>query len=420
VKIILVHNTYQLQGGEDVVFEQERKLLQEHGHEVLTYQRSNFEADSYGGVKRLALIGNTIWSRQSKKSFATLLANERPDLVHIHNTFMMISPSIYSACREAGVPVVQTLHNYRLLCPNASFFRAGRVCEECTEHSLLRSVRYGCYRLSRPATATVAMMLATHRWLGTWNRDITTYIVLTEFARQKFVEKGLPAEKIVVKPNFVHPDPGPRVGDGEYAVFAGRLSLEKGVRTLVGALKLLPEPIPVVLIGDGNQRKWLEAEVRTAGLSQVTFRGQLSREETLKTMSNARFLIHAGELYEAFCVTIAEAFAHGLPVVCSRLGAMQEVVEDGRTGLHFNPGDARDLADKMRWMWNNRESAARFGQAARTEYERKYTAEKNYPKLMDIYKRALTETESCRSSRVQVEISQSVNVQSANRSATSE
>jgi glycosyltransferase involved in cell wall biosynthesis len=389
VKIILVHNSYQQPGGEDVVFQQERKLLEDHGHQVVVYQRSNWETDSYDGMKRLVLVRNTVWSSDSRNEFARLLRSEKPDLVHVHNTFVMISPSIYSACREAGVPVVQTLHNFRLLCPGATFFRDGRICEECTEHSLLRSVVHKCYRESRSATAAVAMMLATHRLLGTWEKNVSAYIALTQFTRKKFVKNGLPANKVFVKPNFVHPDPGMSRGDGGYVLFAGRLSPEKRVSTLLSAWTLLSKDIPLMVIGGGPERESLEREAREVGLSHVTFRGQLSRPETLEAMRRARFLVFSSEWYENFPVTIAESFGVGLPVICSRLGAMQEIVEDRRTGLHFTTGDAHDLAEKVGWAWKNREFVEGLGRAARREYEEKYTAEKNYPMLMNIYARAL-------------------------------
>lgn len=389
MKIVLVHNTYQQQGGEDVVFDQERKLLESHGHKVVAYRRSNWEADSYGGVKRLALVKKSIWASDSRREFAALLHSEKPDVVHVHNTFVMISPSIYSACREAKVPVVLTLHNYRLLCPTATFFRDGKICEECTEHSLLRSIRYGCFHASRPATATVALMLATHRYLHTWDRDVTSYIALTQFTRNKFVENGLPAEKVFVKPNFVYPDPMPGNGSGEYVLFAGRLTPEKRISTMLVAWSRLPDRIPLMVIGGGPQLAELEKEARDRGLSNITFRGQLSREETLEAMHRARFLVFSSEWYETFGMTMVESFACGVPVICSRLGAMQELVDDGRTGLHFTPGDAKDLAEKVEWAWNNPEIIRGLGKAARQEYLDKYTAEKNYPLLMKIYQHAL-------------------------------
>lgn len=389
MKIVLVHTKYLRPGGEDVVFEQERKLLESNGHQVVAYCRSNSETEAYGGVKRLVLVGRTVWSSDSKKEFAELLRREKPDLVHVHNTFVVISPSIYSACREAGVPVVQTLHNFRLLCPAATFFRDGKICEDCTEHGLLSGVRHGCYRDSRPATAAVALMLATHRYLHTWDRDVAAFIALAKFTRQKFVANGLPAHKMYVKPNFVDPDPGVGSGDGDYVLFAGRLSPEKRVSTLLSAWTLLPRPIPLMIIGGGPEREELEKVAIDAGLSHVKFCGQMSRHDTVEAMRRARFLIFSSEWYENFPLTIAESFASGLPVICSRIGAMQEIVEDGRTGLHFTSGNAGDLADKVDWAWNNREPVAGLGRAARQEYLDKYTAEKNYPLLMDIYQRAI-------------------------------
>jgi glycosyltransferase involved in cell wall biosynthesis len=389
VKIIFAHNTYQRPGGEDVVFEQERMLLQEHGHQVVVYQRSNFEIDGYSGARRLVLVGKTVWSTRSRREFSELLRQEKPDLVHVHNTFVVISPSIYSACHEAGVPVVQTLHNYRLLCPGATFFRDGMICEDCTKHGLWKSAWNACYRDSHSASAAVALMLATHRYLGTWDRYIDAYITLANFTRQKFVENGFPPEKLFVKPNFVHPDPLQREGKGEYVLFAGRLSPEKRVSTLLAAWTMLPKDIPLIVIGGGPERESLEQEACEAGLSQVHFRGQLSREETVQAMRNARFLVFTSEWYENFPMTIAESFATGIPVICSRLGAMQEIVEAGRTGLHFKSGDARDLAEKVQWAWNHPDIIASLGKAARKEYEDKYTASKNYQMLMHIYQRAM-------------------------------
>lgn len=389
MKVILVHTQYQLPGGEDVVARQEQQLLERAGHKVVLFQRSNFEVDSYVGVKQLLLVPKTIWATDARKAFVELLRVEKPDIVHVHNTFVVISPSIFSACREAGVPVVHTLHNYRLLCPGASFFRDGQVCEECVQHSLWRSVQHGCYRSSRTATATVALMLAVHRSFHTWERDVTCLVALTEFARQKFLQHGLPAANMFVKPNFVYPDPTPGRGDGGYALFVGRLMPEKRISTVLLALKRLRGKIPLMVIGGGPQRAELEKQARDYGLTNVIFRGQLSREETLDAMRQARFLIFSSEWYETFGMIIAESFACGIPVICSRLGAMQEIVEDGRTGLHFTPGSPEDLAQKVDKAWNDSALVRKLGKEARQEYEQKYTAEKNYPMLMHIYQRAM-------------------------------
>ena len=391
MKIVIVHNRYQQPGGEDVVFEQETQLLRNHGHEVVTYERSNWELQNESSaLDRVVLPFRIIWSRASRRDFARLLDREKPQLVHVHNTFVMVTPSIFSACRERGIPVVQTLHNFRLLCPVATFFRNGGVCEECLEGSLLRSVFHGCYRDSRSATAAVALMVKVHRMLETYQRSVNSFVALTNFSRTRFIAGGVPAEKVFVKPNFVNPDPGNRTDIGDYALFVGRLSPEKRVNTLLAAWRLLKSKIPLVVIGGGPQRSELEAEAVGSDLSHVKFMGHISRQETLMAMNNARFLIFPSEWYENFPVTIAESFACRAPVICSRLGAMQEIVTDQHTGLHFSPGNAQELADKIEWAWNHPEQIREMGNCAREEFLQKYTADKNYPLLMNIYQQTLT------------------------------
>lgn len=388
MKIVIVHNEYQQPGGEDVVARQEHQLLERAGHKVILYVRTNWEVNSYTGLKQIALVPKTVWSGETRKDFARLLRAEKPDLVHVHNTFVVISPSIFSVCRELGIPVVHTLHNYRLLCPGGTFFRHGKICEECVEHNLLRSIQHACYRNSRAATATVATMLTVHRMLRTWERDISCLIALTQFARSKFVEQGLPADKLCVKPNFVHPDPMPSTSEGNYVLFAGRLTPEKRISTVLMAFKLLRDRVPLMVVGGGPERIHLEKEAESYGLTNITFRGQLTREQTLEAMHGARFQIFSSEWYETFGMIIAESFACGNPVLCSRLGAMQEIVDDGRTGLHFTPGDPGDLAEKIDRAWNDAALVRELGRQARLEFESKYTAEINYPLLMDIYQRA--------------------------------
>ena len=235
MKVLLVHNAYQQPGGEDIVFEQEAQMLKRAGHQVVLYRRSNWEVESYRGLRKISLAKGALWNSDSRGDFLRLLREEKPEVVHVHNTFMMISPSIYSGCYELRVPVVQTLHNYRLLCPAATFFRNGKVCEECLGGSLWPSVKHACYHGSHTTTAVVAAMLATHRLRHTWEREISCYVGLTEFSRNKFIEGGLPAEKIFVKPNFVSPDPRTRTGNGHFALFVGRLSPEKRLSTVLSA-----------------------------------------------------------------------------------------------------------------------------------------------------------------------------------------
>ena len=364
-------------------------MLEDAGHEVVWYRRSNWETNSYRGLRQIDLAKRTLWSSDTRQEFMQLLRVRKPDLVHVHNTFVMISPSIYSACQEVKVPVVQTLHNYRLLCPAATFFRSGKVCEECVNHSLLRSVEHGCYHGSRVTTAVLASMLALHRLRGTYSREVACFIALTEFSRGKFAEGGLPAEKIFVKPNFVHPDPNARNGAGEYALFVGRLSPEKRVSTVLAAWKHLRIPIPIHVLGGGPDRPALEAQAANEKLTNVIFQGQVPRDQTLAMINNARFLVFSSEWYENFPVTIAESFACRTPVIASQMGAMKEIISDGRTGLFFSPGDPQDLARKVEWAWAHPDEMRAMGIEARKEYESKYTAEKNYPMLMEIYRRAI-------------------------------
>jgi glycosyltransferase involved in cell wall biosynthesis len=388
VKIALVHNAYQQPGGEDAVFEQECKMLENAGNKVVTYSRSNWDTDGYRGLRRISLAKRTIWNSDSRQDFLQLLQREKPDVVHVHNTFVMISPSIYSACYEAKVPVVQTLHNYRLLCPAGTFFRDGKLCEECLHSTLLKGVEHSCYHDSYSASAVVALMLEYHRFRNTWQREISSFIALSQFARNKFMEGGLPGERIFVKPNFVSPDPGARNGIGDYALFAGRLSPEKGVRTIVAAWKRLSVSVPLVVIGGGPDLEQLRAQAAREGLA-IEFRGQMPRAQTLAAINHARFTIIPSEWYETFCMAIAESFACSTPVLCSRMGVMQELVDDRRTGLHFSPGDSEDLASKVEWAWTHPDEMQAMGIAARREYESKYTADKNYPQLMGIYERAV-------------------------------
>lgn len=389
MKIVLVHNTYLEQGGEDVVFWQERSLLRDAGHEVIEYQRFNQEMEQYSAAQRMGLLVRTVWARDSYRDFTALLRKHRPDVVHVHNTFPLISPSILWACRKQHVPVVHTLHNYRLLCPGANFIRDGRPCEDCNGGSLLNSVVHGCYRNSRPQTAAVALMLSVHRARKTWTRAIDRYIVLTEFARSRFVSAGFPPDMITVKPNCVHPDPGMRTGTGSYALFVGRVSEEKGALTLLKAWRELPRSMPLQIIGDGPAYPQLQADAASQGLSNVTFLGRVPREKVIHAIKGARFLIFPSQLYENFPLTILEAFACGVPVIASRLGAMQEIVKEGYSGLFFEPGNANDLSRVVAEAWSQPEYMNTLGSQARAEYESKYTAAVNCRRLVEIYREVI-------------------------------
>jgi glycosyltransferase involved in cell wall biosynthesis len=386
MKIVLVHNYYQRPGGEDVVFAAEAALLRQKGHEVVQYTEDN---RCIKGVRQIAVAAHTIWSGSTRHRLLRILHGVRCDVVHFHNTFPLISPSAYAACREATVPVVQTLHNYRLLCPAATFFRDGHVCEACLGKTPpWPGVRYACYRESHVQTTVVAATLSLHRWLKTWQTQVDVYVALTEFARRKFIEGGLPAEKIVVKPNFVTPDPGMRDSDRSYALFVGRIAQEKGVRLLLQAWQGL-QGVPLKIVGDGPLMDEVRAVVQGQKLEGVEVLGQRSRQEVLTWMKGAQFLVVPSEWYEGFPVTIAEAFACGVPVVASRLGAMAEIIKEGHTGLHFAPGDPDDLETQVRWAFSHPKELTQMGRRAREEFQAKYTADRNYEMLMAIYRQAL-------------------------------
>jgi len=387
--MLFVHNYYQREGGEDAGVRQERDLLAAAGHRIVEYSRCSGEIKLNGISSRIKLAAGALWSKRTYTELSSLLAKERPEVAFIHNTVPLISPSAYFACAEAGVPVVQTLHNFRFLCPAGTFLRDGKICEECVTSSLFHSVRHGCYQDSASASATLALMLASQRALGTWNEKVNCYIARTEFAREKFIEGGLPAQRIVVKPCFVHPDPGPKMGSGDAVLFLGRLVPEKGLRTLLTAWEHLGGTIPLRIAGDGPLREELEAGIERRRIAGVEVLGRVPDAELPDEMKRARFLVLPSEWYEGLPLTIAEAFACGVPVVASRIGSMIELVEDGRTGLHFTPGDAADLAAKVEWAWTHPKEMEEMGRAARREYETKYTPEINYARLMEIYERAI-------------------------------
>jgi len=383
--ILLVHNRYLQAGGEDIVFEQESSLLRRHGHGVVEYVEDNRRIEDIG---RPAAAVRAVWSSGTRLRLRELIRRARPEVAHFHNTFPLVSPSAYWACREAGVPVVQTLHNYRLICPSALLFRSGRPCEDCVRARVpWPGVLHACYRGSRLETAGVAVMLEAHRLAGTWRDKVDLFVSPSEFSRSKFIEGGIPGERILVKPNFVHPDPGEDRAEGDYALFVGRLSPEKGIEVMIDAWRRLPR-IPLVICGDGPLRDIVERFARSQPPGSIRVRGALARSEVFDLMKRARFLVFPSTWYETFALVIAEAFACGLPVVSTDIGAAAEIVEDGRTGVHFTAGDPRGLAAAAARLWDRPSEARAMGAEARAQYGRKYSAEASYARLMEVYSRA--------------------------------
>ena len=388
MKVLICHNYYRQPGGEDAEFLAEKAMLVEAGHCVLEFTRRNDEISEHNLFSKAKLGLGTTWARNSVDDLRAVLREEKPDIVHFHNTFPLISPGAYYVCQDAGVPVIQTLQNYRLLCPAATLYRDGRICEECLDRGVFHGVVHGCYRDSRPATAAVGLMLALHRRINTWTEMVDRYIAPTEFVGRKFVQAGLPADRISIKPNLVHPDPGMRARRGGYALYVGRLAPEKGVGTLLRAWALLENPVPLRIVGDGPIRAALEAQRERSNLSNVHFDGWLCREKLASVMKGAAFLIFPSEWHEPFGLTIVEAFACGVPVIASRLDSITEMLEEEKTGLYFTPREATELAAKVDWAWRHPHAVEMMSKAARAQYQAKYTAERNYAMLMEIYGQA--------------------------------
>jgi glycosyltransferase involved in cell wall biosynthesis len=398
MKVLLVHNKYRTSApsGEDIAVGNERRMLERGGVEVLTFERCNDDLDDSSTTARAAMALNTIWSQRSRSELRQILHGARPDVVHVHNTFSILSPSIYGACKAEGVPVVQTLHNFRFFCPSALFLRDGKPCEDCVDKSLLQSVRHRCYRGSAGATATLAAMLAVHRTLGTYSRDIDRYIALTEFARRKAERGGIAPHKLVVKPNFVPDAPAPGPGGGGYVVFVGRLLEGKGTQTLLAAWRHLPS-VKLKIIGDGALRPELEVMAKAEKLN-VEFAGLQNRGQVLEAISNAELLVIPSEWYEGFPMVVAESFACGTPVLASRIGSLEELVEEGVTGRKFAAADPEGLANAVRLTLAERTALDGMRTHARAYFDRRLTEQANFKELVNIYADVIAGARAARSS----------------------
>ncbi|MBF2028657.1 MAG: glycosyltransferase [Oscillatoriales cyanobacterium C42_A2020_001] len=386
MRVLVVHNYYQQPGGEEQIFATEAALLESHGHEVIRYTIHN---DQIANANPLLLAKNTLWNSAIHQELRSLVRREQPQVAHFHNTFPLLSPAAYYAVQAEGVPVVQTLHNYRLLCPNALFFRDGKVCEDCLGKPFpLPGIIHGCYRGSRSASAVVAANISVHSWLGTWNKAVDVFIAYSRFAMDKFIQGGLPAEKLAFKTNFLHPAPQPGEGKGDYALFVGRLSVEKGLGVMLDAWRKLGGKIPLKILGDGPMAGLVTAAAKE--MPEIEWLGRRPLEEVYEIVGDAAFLVFPSEWYETFGRVAIEAFARGTPVVASKIGAITELVEHERTGLHFHPSDPSDLAAKIQWLLDHPTELKHMRHEARAEFEMKYTAEDNYQRLMEIYAHAQT------------------------------
>lgn len=395
--IVVAHNFYQLRGGEDQCVEDEVKMLRSHGHNVTEYFVHN---DSLKVMPPLTLAARTIWSSKAFNELAAIVRDRRPQVVHFHNTLPLISPCAYYAARRQGAAVVQTLHNYRLLCPNGLFFRQGAVCEDCQGKQLpWPSIARKCYRESRSATTVVAAMLSVHRAFGTWRRAVDMYITLSEFGRRKLIAGGLPAGKIAVKPNFLARGAQSGAGRGGYAIYVGRLSSEKGIDVLLDAWRALGGAVPLKIIGDGPLAERVEQAAKE-GLA-IEWLGQVDIENVYDLIGNAEALVVSSRCYENFPRVIVEAFGKGTPVIAPDLGPMGEIIENGVTGLLFRSGDPSDLAEKIGRVMADDVARRHMRQAAYQTYAGRFTEAANHNFLMQIYEKAIAVSEAGEKSRLQ-------------------
>jgi glycosyltransferase involved in cell wall biosynthesis len=383
IRVLVAHNRYQQRGGEDVVVESEVNLLRSRGHEVKTYFRDN---SSISSMPKISLARDTFWSAQTAKELQREIDVFHPDIIHVHNTFPLVSPSVFWAAAGADCPVVQTLHNFRLLCLQAMFLRDGAPCEKCLGHSPWRGVVHRCYHNSMAQSAVVAGMITLHRHIGTHRKKVSRYIALTEFSQQKFIEGGVPGELIRVKPNFMDVPRSSPEEHREGALFVGRLSHEKGITSLLAAIEEIPE-FTLKVIGSGP----LEDSVLSH--PRVRYLGQLSRSDVLAEMRRTSFLIMNSLWYETFGLVLLEAFASGLPVIAPAHGTIIETTESGRLGVLFEPGSQKDLVRAIKWAQANPDKVDGMGKSARTAYLTKYTPGKNYSQLLEIYEEAIRDME---------------------------
>ena len=385
MRILMLHNRYLIRGGEDESTDIEATLLRDHGHLVDLFEMDN-RVIAEKGMFSTGI--NTIWSRQAYWTVRKRLREGGYDLLHVQNYFPLFSPSVYYAASAENTPVVQALRNYRLICLNTIFFRDGRNCEDCMNKMLpWPGILHACYRGSIPGSTVVAGMLVTHRLLRTWHHKVDIFYTLSTFARDKLVEGGLPAEKIVVKPNLVHPDPGVGEDQRDYVLVVGRLVEEKGILTVLKAWEQFGLEIPLKIAGDGPLASAVE---ELAGkLPGVEYLGRISLPEVYSLLSRARLLLFPTQWYEVFGRVIVEAYAKGTPVLVSDIGSSSALVTEGKTGLHFIPGEPASLAEKVKWLWEHPVELAEMGRNARHEYETHYTGESNYKYLMGIYQQVL-------------------------------
>ena len=390
MNILQIHNDYKILGGETKVVENEKKLLEYHGHNVTQFLDENIRIDKFDFLDRIKFFKNAFFDHQQYLKLKAQIKKVCPDIIHVHNVFPLISPSAYYAAHEANVPVVQTIHNFRFLCPNGLFLRNNEICELCKNGSYFNAIKYRCYKDSFVFSSLYACSIKYHRVKKTFYDKIDVLIALSAFSKNKLIEGGFSAKKIIIKPNFLsynHSSSSLKIKDN-YFIFIGRLSKEKGIHTLLHAAKALPEQ-QIKIIGNGEELDYINRFISLNKLTNISVLGFLDGQEKYNLIQKAKSLIFPSVWYENFPITILESYLSGTPVIASNIGSLPEIVNNNRTGLLFKSGDSYELAAKLKWAIDHPEEMKQMGINARKEFEEKYTAKRNYQMLIDIYKKAI-------------------------------
>ena len=387
MKVLIIHNEYQYAGGEDVVVKQDAELLKKYGHEVSFYKRNNEEIKKYSKLQKILLPFTTIFSLKSYREIRQLIRQQKIELVHVHNTLPLISFSCYYAAKHEKVRLVQTIHNFRLVCPNALFFRDGHICEDCVKKGLQEGIKHGCYRQSKMQTVLVVMMLSFHRLLGTFKKP-DAYIALTQFNKEK-ISTIVPSEKIYVKPNFLEfqrPNRMQEQTENEtYYVYAARLEQVKGIFVLLEAFKDMPNE-RLILLGTGPDEEAVKAYIREHNMKNVECKGFTPHEQVIEYISLAKAVIYPSLWYEGFPMTIVESLACGTPVVVSNTPNLSETIRDGVNGYAFKVGNANALKEQIfNFPEINTIKYRELKENAEKTYKEKYTEEIVYQNMNMIY-----------------------------------
>ena len=384
MKVLVYHNYYQQRGGEDQFFEDEAKLLESRGHEVIRHTIHN---DEINDRRLLSVATRTLWNSDACARLTQLANEHRPDVLHVVNTFPLFSPAIFHAAKKLNLPTVASIQNYRMFCAQAMCFRDGKACEDCLGKIPWRAVKHKCYRGSRAGSAVVAAMQMLHRQLRTWQSCVDVICVASDFSKSKLVAAGCDPNQLMKKPNFVSVDPGPQNGEGKFALYVGRLAGEKGIATLLEAWEKYQLPYPLKIVGDGPDADSVKNAAQKQ--SNIEWVGRVPNEEVYDWMGQAACLVFPSVGYESMPKTLIESMAVGTPVIGADTASVPEVVHDGQTGHIFKGGDAGSLAEKVRQFFDNSGAWEQLRSNCRHQFESRFNADINYRQLLNIYHEAM-------------------------------